>query len=80
MSSFTLTSKRGSTAALHGWGSEEEESPLPLVHLHGGAQPVLPALQGKKETLHGKCHSSYGKAPNGIDVGQTFHSPTPACA
>lgn len=31
MSSMTVTSKRGSTVALRGWKSEEEEPPLPLV-------------------------------------------------
>lgn len=48
--------------------------------LQVGAQPVLPALQGGKETLHGKHHSSYGRAQNSIEVGQFFHSPMPACA
>ena len=48
--------------------------------LQGGAQPVLPARQGGKETLHGKRHLSYGRAPNVMEVGQFFHSPKPACA
>lgn len=33
-----------------------------------------------KETLHGKHHSSYGRASNSVEVGQFFHSLTPACA
>lgn len=61
--------------ALPGWGTEEKESlGCPI---RGEAQPVLPAQQREKQTLHGKHHSFYGRAQMSMEVGQFFPSPMP---
>ena len=75
-----MTSKWGSTVALHGWGSEEEEPPLPLVP-PSRWNTACPACTARgRGTLHAKHHSSHGRAPNSMEIGLFFHSPTSACA